>query len=120
MCGASRRPRRNTPRASGQRTARTAGPAGRSLVRPLAAAARARGHAPAVLFSGLLLRVLLTPEDDLAILRVDEDRVALLELAGQDLLRERIDDEPLDRALDRARAVDRVEALLRDQRLRVV
>src|SRR6266516_2912591 len=86
----------------------------RSLVRPPAPSARGRALAPAVrraLF-GFLLRVLLAPEDDLAVLGIDEDGVALLEFSGQHLLRERVDDEPLDRALDRARAVDRVEALL--------
>src|SRR5438093_472638 len=44
----------------------------------LAAASRAGGLALALF--GLLLRVLLAPEDDLAVLRVHEDRVALLEV----------------------------------------
>src|SRR5207247_4710270 len=95
------------------------------LVRPSPAADRARGLAPTVrrlrrVLLGLLLRVLLAPEDDLAVLCVHEDRVAFLELSGEHLLRERIDDEPLDRALDRSRAIDGVEALLRDERLPVV
>src|SRR5262245_60827478 len=51
--------------------------------------------------------VLLRPEDDLAVLRVHEDGVALHELAHEDLLRERVEDLLLDRALDRARAVRR-------------
>jgi len=50
------------------------------LVRSSASAACARGLAPAVFFR-LLLGVLLAPEDDLAVLRVNEDRVAFLELA---------------------------------------
>ena len=53
-------------------------------------------------------------------MRIDEDGVAFLELAGEDLLRERIEDELLDRSLDRTRAVGGVEALCRDERLRVL
>src|SRR2546428_142259 len=83
-----------------------------------AAASRAGGLALALF--GLLLRVLLAPEDDLAVLRVHEDRVALLELASQHLLRERVDHQALDGPFDRTRPVDRVESLLRDERLRVV
>src|SRR5438445_8887640 len=89
----------------------------RSLVH-LAAASGAGGLALALF--GLLLRVLLAPEDDLAVLRVHEDRVALLELAGEHLMRQRIDDEALDSPFDRTRPVDRVESFLRDERLRVV
>src|SRR5947199_3590658 len=94
----------------------------RSLVHSSAATASGRGLATAVRrgLLGFLLRVLLAPEDGLAVLRIDEDRVALLELSGEHLLGERVDDEPLDRALDRARAIYGVEALLRNKRLRVV
>src|SRR5207245_10831138 len=94
----------------------------RSLVRPSAPTAGGRGLAAAVRrgLLGLLLRVLLAPEDGLAVLGIDEDCVVLFEFSGEHLLRERVDDEPLDRALDRARAVDRVEAFLGDERLRVV
>src|SRR5438445_10980099 len=94
----------------------------RSLVSPFAPCARGRGLASAVRRGprGLLLRVLLAPEDDLAVLRVNQDRVALFELSREDLLRERIDDEALDRALDRARAIDRIESLFGDERFRVV
>src|SRR5437773_2266446 len=77
----------------------------------LAAASRTGGLA---LF-GLLLRVLLAPEDDLAVLRVHEDRVALLELAREDLLRERVDHQALDRPFDRTRSVDRIESFFCDQ-----
>src|SRR5207247_883205 len=73
----------------------------RSLVHPSAATASGRGLATAVRrgLLGFLLRVLLAPEDGLAVLRIDEDGVALLEFSGAHLLRERVDDEPLDRAL---------------------
>src|SRR5207302_11373052 len=67
---------------------------------------------------GLLVGVLLGPELDRPVLRIHEHRVALLVLAGEDLLRERIEDQLLDRAADRPRPVDRVVALLRDERLR--
>src|SRR6267142_25545 len=69
---------------------------------------------------GLLGRVLLGPEDDLPVLCIHEDGIALLELAGEQLLRERIQDLFLDRPLDRARSVDRVEALRGDERLGVL
>src|SRR5206468_6010057 len=68
---------------------------------------------------GLLVGVLLGPELDRPVLGVHEDRVALLVLAREDLLRERVEDQLLDRAADRPRPVDRVVALLRDERLRV-
>src|SRR5438874_283950 len=69
---------------------------------------------------GLLLRVLLAPEHDLAVLRVHEDGVPLLELTREDLLRERVDHQALDRPFDRTCAVDGIEPLLRDERLRVL
>ena len=73
------------------------------------AAARSGGRlTPPALFS---LR-----ERDLAAVRVDLDRVARREAAGEDLLRQRVLDLLLDRALQRPRAVDRVEAGLRDLR----
>src|SRR5256712_13374488 len=84
----------------------------RSLVH-LAAASGAGGLALALF--GLLLRILLAPEDDLAVLRVHEDRVALLELAREDLLRERVDHQALDRPFDRTRSVDRIESFFCDQ-----
>src|SRR5258708_9514368 len=71
---------------------------------------------PALL--GLLIGELLGPELDLAALGVDVDGVALLVFAGEHLVRERVEDELLDRPLDRPRPVDRVVALLRDDRLR--
>src|SRR4051812_25059325 len=82
--------------------------------------AGSRADRPLSVFRRLFGRVLLGPEHDLPVLRVHEDRVALIELAHQHFLRERIDDELLDRALDRARAVRRVEALLRDERLGIL
>src|SRR5437870_12322977 len=68
---------------------------------------------------GDLRRVLLGPEHDLAVPRVHHHGVALVELTGQHLLRERIEDALLDRALERSRAVRGVEAFLRDERLGV-
>src|SRR5213078_1209992 len=68
---------------------------------------------------GLLGRELLGPELDRAVLGVDEDGVAFLVLPREDLLGKRVEDELLDGAADRPRAVDRVVALLRDERLRV-
>src|SRR5581483_1967333 len=68
---------------------------------------------------GLLRRVLLGPEHDLPFMRVHEDGVALLALAGENILRARVEDETLDRALERPRSIGGVEALLRDERLRV-
>src|SRR5258708_26045289 len=70
---------------------------------------------PALL--GLLVRELLGPELDLAALGVNVDGVALLVLAGEHLVRERVEDELLDRPLDRPRPIDRVVALVRDGRL---
>src|SRR5436190_7163646 len=63
---------------------RSGAPAQCRLVRPSPAADRARRLAPAVrrlrrVLLGLLLRVLLAPENDLAVLCVHEDRVAFLE-----------------------------------------
>src|SRR5690606_11765529 len=48
-------------------------------------------------------------------LGVDMDGVAAAELAGQDLLRQRVLELGLDRALERARAVHRVEADVAEQ-----
>src|SRR5207247_7332599 len=118
-----RRTRRARPRGRGRRGrasdhyAKKRRERTRRLVH-LAAASRAGGLALALF--GLLLRVLLAPEDDLAVLRVHEDRVALLELAREDLLRERVDHQALDRPFDRTRSVDRIESFFCDQRLRVV
>src|SRR2546430_6071814 len=84
----------------------------------LAAASSAGGLA--LPLYGLLLRVLLAPEDDLAVLCIHEDRVALLELAGEHLLRERVDNEPLDGPFDRTRPINRVGSFLGDERLRLV
>ena len=53
-----------------------------------------------------------------AVLRVDVDGVALAELALQQPQRERVLDQPLDRALERAGAVGRVPACLGEDFLR--
>src|SRR5258705_10913860 len=66
----------------------------------------------------LFRRILLRPEDHLAVLDIDDDRVALLELAGQHLLREWVEDETLERALERTGTVDGVPSLLRHEGLR--
>ena len=57
-------------------------------------------------------RRLLAEAQRLAAVRLDHDRVALVEAAGQHLDRERVLDHALDRALERARAEDRVVAAL--------
>jgi hypothetical protein len=54
-------------------------------------------------------------EDDLAALGVGHDCVAVLELALQELERQRVLDQPLDGAPERPRAVDGVVALTREQ-----
>src|ERR1051326_3647090 len=59
-------------------------------------------------------------EDDFAALRVDRDAVALAESAVKDLERQRILNHSLDRALERARAVNRIVAPVCQQRLRRV
>jgi hypothetical protein len=51
-------------------------------------------------------------------LGLDPHRVARTELAGQDLLRQRILQLLLDRALERTRAVDRIEADVAEQQQR--
>src|SRR5207249_6229606 len=56
-------------------------------------------------------RRLAPPEGELAVLVVQEHRVAVVELALQQAHRQRLDDLLLDRALQRPRAVDRVEPL---------
>src|SRR6185436_7591980 len=57
-------------------------------------------------------------EDELAVLRVDPDRVALGELTLEEPLRERVLDEALQRPLERTRAVRRIPAGLREHLLR--
>ena len=59
------------------------------------------------------------PEHDLVALAVDDDRLAGVELLPQDLLGERVLDEPLDRAPQRAGTELRVVALLGEQQLRL-
>src|SRR3954471_9390098 len=56
-------------------------------------------------------RRLAPPEGELAVLVVQDHRVAVVELAPQQAHRQRLDDLLLDRALQRSRAVDRVEPL---------
>ena len=50
-----------------------------------------------------------------ALVHADADPIARLELAAEDLLRQRIFDLLLDRALERPRTVDRIEARLAEQ-----
>src|SRR5215470_1214710 len=60
------------------------------------------------------------PEDDLTVERVDDDRLARVELLPEDLLRERILDEALDRTTQRPGTERRVVTLLGEQQLGVV
>src|SRR5688572_11525541 len=57
-------------------------------------------------------------EHELAVVRVDADGVALGEVALEQAQRERVLDDALDRALERAGAVGRIPALLRERFLR--
>ena len=59
-------------------------------------------------------------EHEVAVLRVDADRVAVAEVAFEQPQRERVLEQPLDRALQRTRAVGRVPARLDDRLLRGV
>src|SRR6266566_10039866 len=59
-------------------------------------------------------------EDESGAVRVDADRVALTEVALEQPQRERVLDEPLDRPLQRPRAVRGIPARLRDELLRRV
>src|SRR3954471_21178780 len=59
-------------------------------------------------------------ERELAVGNVDVHRVALVEVALEESQRERVLDEPLDRALERARAVGRVPASVGEMLLRGV
>src|SRR5215216_627984 len=54
-------------------------------------------------------------EGELVHVRIDDDGVALLKLALEHLERQRVQHAALDRALERAGAVDRVVALLDEQ-----
>ena len=55
-------------------------------------------------------------EDEIAVLRVDQDRVAGDEVALEQPQRQRVLEQPLDRALERPRAVGRVPARFGDRR----
>src|SRR5205085_1545486 len=79
---------------------------------------RPDGLAARLAVLGHLVGEFLGPELDRAVTRVHEDGIALGVLAGEDLLRERVQDQPLDRAADRPRTVRRVIALLGDEGLR--
>ena len=57
-------------------------------------------------------------EDQLAVVRIDPNDIAFRELALQEPQRERILDHPLERPLQRTRAVGRIPAGLRDRLLR--
>src|SRR4051812_25338050 len=59
-------------------------------------------------------------EDEIAVLGVDADGVAFGEVALEEPKRERVLDQPLDRALQRASAIGRVPAGLREHLFRSV
>ena len=61
------------------------------------------------------LRARARHEHQLAALRIHLDRIAIAEPAGQDRLRQRVLQLLLDRALERSRTVDRIEADVSEQ-----